>query len=177
MDAKLLGAAVRHARQLQGLTHSCVSREAGVSVQFLVDLEKGKPTLQLDKALATARFFGIKLSIGVDTVAADRYARFAAIEKKERADRKLLEFHQAIVDKLRARPETEKRVLSKALAQVELWEREEVCSPEYISRWRSALDGGADAIQAKVLNERSWAKALVQNSPFGFMARKGALRG
>lgn len=174
MNAKQLGASVREARQAHQLTHKAIARAANVSVQFLVDLEQGKPTVQLDKALATAFFLGIHLTSSVDVLARNRLARFAAVEKKVAADAKMLNFHQSIVTKLRQNPAIRDDMLSTALAQVDRWERDSLCSPEYIARWRSALRGGADGIQAKVLNDPVWMKALIQNSPFGFLVRKKA---
>jgi HTH-type transcriptional regulator / antitoxin HipB len=174
MNAKQLGASVREARQAHQLTHKAVARAANVSVQFLVDLEQGKPTIQLDKALATAFFLGINLTPGIDEHARNRLARFAAVEKKAIADAKMYDFHQAIVTKLRENPSSRDSIISKALTQVDRWEHDSLCSPVYISRWRSALRGGADGIQAKVLNDPVWMKALIQNSPFGFLVRKKA---
>lgn len=176
MNAKQLGASVREVRQAHQLTHKAVARAADVSVQFLVDLEQGKPTVQLDKALATAFFLGIQLNSSVDEHARNRFARFAAMEKKAVADAKMYDFHQAIVTKLRENTLNRDSIIAKALAQVDRWERDSLCSPIYISRWRKALRGGADGIQAKILNDPVWTKALIQNSPFGFLMRNKAAR-
>jgi HTH-type transcriptional regulator / antitoxin HipB len=171
MDAKDLGVAIRSARKALKLTHLSVSKATGLSVQFLVDLEKGKPSVQMGKAMEAAGFFGIQMQISpkFDERAYQRAARFAAIEKKNAADSKQLEFLKSIVENLQANPADPDQVLARALSQVELWERDRLCSPVYINRWRSALKGGADSIRTQVLGDPVWVKALVQNSPFGFL--------
>ena len=176
MDAQQLGAAVRDARQMHKLTHKTLANAAEVSVQFLVDLEQGKPTIQLDKALATAAFCGIGLTANIDATARAKFARFAAVSKKNAADEKRVRFHRNIVAKLRQNPEDGVGILARAQAQVNLWERDLLCATVYITRWRAALAGGPDAIQANILDDPKWATALVQNSPFGFLKRTGMPR-
>lgn len=172
VDAKQLGASVREARKSHGLSHQSAARAAKCSVQFLVDLEQGKPTIQLDKALATAHFFGIVMQPGVDDLAQRRCARFAALEKKAAADAKLRGFHETLLARLRQDPVKRDKTLAKAMARVNQWEQDALCSPEYISRWRVALNGGLDVIQTRVLDDPVWSTALVQNSPFGFLMRR-----
>jgi HTH-type transcriptional regulator / antitoxin HipB len=62
-SARQLGAAVRQRRTQANLTLAVAAPMCGVSVKFLQALETGKPTVQLDKALAVARQFGITLVI------------------------------------------------------------------------------------------------------------------
>jgi len=57
-----LGAMVRTARQEMGLTQEAGALLAGVGPRFLSELERGKSTVQLAKALQVARAFGIRLS-------------------------------------------------------------------------------------------------------------------
>jgi HTH-type transcriptional regulator / antitoxin HipB len=171
MNAMQLGAAVREARQTHNLTHKTLANAAQVSVQFLVDLEQGKPTIQLDKALATAAFCGIGLTANIDTTARAKFARFAAVSNKNVADEKLNRFHRNIVTTLQQNPANRADILAQAQARVDLWERDSLCAPEYIARWRAALNGGPSAIQTEILDDPTWAKALVQNSPFGFLKR------
>jgi len=54
-----LGRSLRQRRKADGLTLHQAAALCGVSVQFLHDLETGKPTIQLDKALAVAAQLGV----------------------------------------------------------------------------------------------------------------------
>lgn len=56
-----LGALVRLARKKAGIPIDQAALIAGVSKQFMTDLEVGKPTIQFDKAIAVANKFGIEL--------------------------------------------------------------------------------------------------------------------
>lgn len=62
-------------------------------------------------------------------------------------------------------------IISLANLQVELWEKNSLCSKDYISAWRELLKHPSDA--ASILEERSArAAALRQNSPFAASVRK-----
>lgn len=56
-----LGKLVRQARKRAGIPIDQAALLAGVSKQFMSDLETGKPTIQFDKAVAVAGKFGIEL--------------------------------------------------------------------------------------------------------------------
>lgn len=60
-----LGKAIRHARQLQSLTLQQLSGLSGLGVRFLSELERGKPTAQLGKALEVARLLGLRVTVDV----------------------------------------------------------------------------------------------------------------
>lgn len=57
------GSAVRAARKAQGLRQDQLAGAAGVGVRFIVDLEAGKPTAHLGKALAVAAALGLRVAI------------------------------------------------------------------------------------------------------------------
>jgi hypothetical protein len=62
-------------------------------------------------------------------------------------------------------------IISLANLQVERWEKNALCSKDYISAWRELLKHPSDA--ASILEERSSrAAALRQNSPFVASVRK-----
>ena len=48
-------------RKAQNLTQEKTANYSNVGIRFIVDLEKGKPTCELDKALRVAKVLGIKL--------------------------------------------------------------------------------------------------------------------
>lgn len=59
INAEQYGKAVRDARKNLGLTQSDVAAACGTGVRFIVDLEHGKPTCELEKALRVAQMLGI----------------------------------------------------------------------------------------------------------------------
>jgi y4mF family transcriptional regulator len=58
----LFGRLVRLRRQALGLTQRDLALALNVGERFIVDLEGGKPTCQLGKALAVAKGVGIRLT-------------------------------------------------------------------------------------------------------------------
>lgn len=61
-DATQFGAAVASARKALGLTQRELALAINSGERFIVDLEAGKPTAQLGKALAAARAVGLRLT-------------------------------------------------------------------------------------------------------------------
>lgn len=57
-----LGALVRQIRKEQGLTQLDVAGLAGLSNRFVIDLERGKETLQIKKVLDVLSLLGVELS-------------------------------------------------------------------------------------------------------------------
>jgi HTH-type transcriptional regulator / antitoxin HipB len=62
-NAKELGALVRQRRKQAGLTLRDAAGMAGVSIRFLSELERGKPTLQLGLAFEVLQLFGLELHV------------------------------------------------------------------------------------------------------------------
>jgi y4mF family transcriptional regulator len=63
MTPKELGGIVRAARRDAGLRQDELAGAAGVGLRFIVDLESGKPTSQIGKALAVLAALGCQVSI------------------------------------------------------------------------------------------------------------------
>lgn len=63
MDVSQIGAAVREARRTQGLRQDQLAGAAGVGLRFIVDLEGGKPTIQLGKTIQVLATLGLQLGI------------------------------------------------------------------------------------------------------------------
>jgi len=61
MDTKLIGKLVRKSRKDQGLTQAEAAGYLNVGTRFLSDLENGKPTVQLEKALHVLNGLGFKI--------------------------------------------------------------------------------------------------------------------
>lgn len=63
LDSLHFGHAIRVARKAQGLRQDQLAGAAGVGVRFIVDLEAGKPSAQLGKALQVAAALGLSVTI------------------------------------------------------------------------------------------------------------------
>ena len=68
-DSVSFGHALREARRARGLRLLDVAFGAGVGMRFISELERGKPTARLGKALCVAE------ALGVDVVLEDAYER------------------------------------------------------------------------------------------------------
>jgi HTH-type transcriptional regulator / antitoxin HipB len=58
-----LGAAVKKRRKGLGLTQEAVARAAGCGLVFVYNLERGKPSLRLDKLLDILRVLGMDIVV------------------------------------------------------------------------------------------------------------------
>lgn len=58
-----VGEIVESIRKQQGLTQLDVSGLTGLGVRFMVDLEKGKPTIQMQKVLDVLAQLGLEIVI------------------------------------------------------------------------------------------------------------------
>jgi y4mF family transcriptional regulator len=62
-STKDLGLAVKTVRQAQGLTQTDLAGASGTGVRFIVDLEKGKPTCEIEKAMRVMTMLGIQVQL------------------------------------------------------------------------------------------------------------------
>jgi y4mF family transcriptional regulator len=60
---KEIGAVIRQTRLKQGLRQDQVAAAAGVGVRFVVELERGKPTIRVAKMLAVLDVLGCRVEI------------------------------------------------------------------------------------------------------------------
>ena len=63
MDAKAFGEKIRAERKRHGVTQMQLAATANTGTRFISELEKGKPTTQLDKALRVAGLLGIRFVV------------------------------------------------------------------------------------------------------------------
>ena len=63
MDSTSLGLIVRRERKAQKLKQAELAAVSGVGIRFIVDLEAGKPTLQLEKVLRVIMTLGCDITI------------------------------------------------------------------------------------------------------------------
>ena len=55
------GALIRQARKEQGLTQTDLAEWCGVGINFVSDVERGKPTVEMGRALRLAQMLGIDI--------------------------------------------------------------------------------------------------------------------
>jgi HTH-type transcriptional regulator / antitoxin HipB len=63
MTPSALGKLIREVRTAQGLRQEQLAAAAGVGVRFLIELERGKPTAQLGRALQVLDALGCRVDI------------------------------------------------------------------------------------------------------------------
>ena len=63
MSPELIGTLIRQNRTAQGLRQDQLAAAARVGVRFVVDAERGKPTIRLDKLLAVLGVLGCRLDV------------------------------------------------------------------------------------------------------------------
>ena len=63
MTAKELGMIIRETRKAQGITQPQLAMACGTGIRFIVDLEAGKETCQLGKALLVAQMLGLNIGV------------------------------------------------------------------------------------------------------------------
>lgn len=62
-NTKQIGAIIRETRKALDLTQEDVALVAGTGLRFIIDLEKGKPTCQLEKVLIVLNTLGIRIRL------------------------------------------------------------------------------------------------------------------
>lgn len=63
LHAHRLGLAIRRRRKELGLTQQALAELAGCGLAFLYDLERGKPSVRLDKVLDVLDVIGLELRL------------------------------------------------------------------------------------------------------------------
>lgn len=62
IDTLSFGEAVRRARKRLKVTQKDLALASGTGLRFIIELERGKPTCQIGKALELVRALGLKLN-------------------------------------------------------------------------------------------------------------------
>ncbi len=63
LTPKDLGTMVKKERKAMGLTQADLALTSGTGMRFISDLENGKPTCQIGKALTVLRTLGLRLTL------------------------------------------------------------------------------------------------------------------
>lgn len=61
--AKTIGELVKTTRKSLGLTQKNLALTSGTGLRFIIDLEQGKPTCQIEKALIILNTLGFKIEL------------------------------------------------------------------------------------------------------------------
>jgi HTH-type transcriptional regulator/antitoxin HipB len=61
--SKEIGELVKKTRKSMGVTQKDLALTSGTGLRFIIELEKGKPTCQLEKALTVLHTLGIKIEL------------------------------------------------------------------------------------------------------------------
>ncbi len=59
--AKTIGELVKSTRKGMGVTQKALAMTSGTGLRFIIEMEQGKPTCQLGKALTVLQTLGIKI--------------------------------------------------------------------------------------------------------------------
>jgi len=62
MNSEKLGLIIKNQRKSLGLTQTEVALSCGVGIRFISDLENGKPSCQIDKALLVMESIGLNIN-------------------------------------------------------------------------------------------------------------------
>ena len=168
--AEAIGAQVRAARKARGLSIRGAAEHLGCSPRFVHELERGKPGARLDKLLQVAAGLGLSVAAsGAAQPAAG--ARGEARLRQRLHEEKLALAHARIAARL-ALGERGAADIGRARAQVRKWDEQRICSKWYVERWRRLLRGAGRGVAARLLAlDPADARALFQNTPFGFLVR------
>ena len=170
-NAHKIGLALKKLRIDKGLAQVDVARRAGIGRSTLVHLESGAD-VRMSKVLAVAKILGVEIEPVSEPgiIARRKQARFQnafRVQALQSAHRRIA------LDLLQGAPSMAKAIIE-ARRMVDVWERNETCSPFYIKRWKEVLRGSAREV-GKALSQLDpkWELALFQNTPFGsLIARK-----
>ena len=61
--AQQIGELVKKTRKSMGVTQKRLALTSGTGLRFIIELERGKPTCQLEKALTVLHTLGIKMEL------------------------------------------------------------------------------------------------------------------
>ncbi len=173
-----LGRHVRAARKLKGLSIRAVAEKLGCSPRFVHELEHGKPTARMDKVIQALAGLGMELEVrGIRGESDPQASRPRSIEQVQaRAQQGLYEERlagaHARLAALLALDLVDHGDLERARGQVRKWAEARICSQWYVDQWTSLLTGSGPQIASNILAlGGDDARALFQNTPFGFLVR------
>jgi HTH-type transcriptional regulator/antitoxin HipB len=167
--------AMRHARREKGMTQAELAARSGAGRVTISRLEAGAVQ---DFRLGTLS--RLCSALDLELAAMPRGVRpaqeTALARERERAHRlDARRRHAALAAGLLALPAAEAEgMVHQARANVDRWERAQLCSEHYISRWRERLSGPVRTVALRLLEQGEWTDALLQNTPWSFALEPAA---
>ncbi len=171
--SEAIGRQVREARERQGLSIRAAAQQLRCSPRFVHEFEHGKPTARLDKVLHAIAGLGLEFSVRAPggSTTPELLERASARAQQAIREQKLARAHERIAAML-ALDELGEQDLDRARAQVAKWSEHQLCSQWYVAQWTGILDGAPRDVAARLIRLAPGdAKALFQNTPFGFLVR------
>ena len=128
----------------------------------------------MDKVQQALSGLGLRLAVresAGDEAQPRASAQMEARAKQSLREEKLARAHDRIAALL-ALGKVPARDVERARSQVRKWQEQRICSQWYVDRWSAILAGPRREIAARMLVlEKEDARALFQNTPFGFLVR------
>jgi transcriptional regulator with XRE-family HTH domain len=160
---------LRAARRAKALSQAALAASSGISRITIARLEAGA---EQDVRLGTAESLCEALGLELVALPAGAPARFEArlaraAVQVQRLERRLAHARLA-ASLLASRSDRARALVRRAQAVVDRWERERLCSDQYVSRWRALLSGPVGRVAAGLLDPGDWEDALFQNTPWSF---------
>jgi transcriptional regulator with XRE-family HTH domain len=175
MIHKALREALCSARREKGLTQAALAARSGTSRVTIARLEAGSAA-DVRMGTVTSLCEALELELKVEPVGSGPAFETRLARERERSRRlDLRRRHALLAARLLSTPRTKATTLvAHARATVDRWEREELCSHHYVSRWRAMLSGPVERVAQSLLEPGEWADALLQNTPWAFALEPAA---
>ena len=160
---------LRTARRRQALSQTALAARSGIGRVTIARLEAGSAQ---DVRTGTVERLCEALGLELNAVPVAGQPELETLlaraqDRARRVERRL--GHAVLAARLLTIPRPQARALiARARAVVDRWDREELCSHHYISRWRAVLARPVERVAQALLEPGDWADALFQNSPWGF---------
>jgi transcriptional regulator with XRE-family HTH domain len=164
-----LAKVLREARQRASLTQAALAAKAGTSRVTLARFESGADQ---DIRVGSLERLAVPLALELTLLPSGAHAALETRLAREEERRRRVERraqHAALAAHLLGAPAPKARTLiARARESVDRWERDRLCSAQYISRWRTMLTGTRERVARALLRRDAWSDALFQNSPWAF---------
>lgn len=170
-----LHAQLRAHRRSSGLTQAALAAKSGAGRVTIARLEAGSAQdFRVGTLSRLCDALGLELAAvprgglpAQETMLARERERARRLDARRR--------HAVLAARLLSAPAAEADdLVRRARAGVKRWERDQLCSEHYISRWRALLAGPVRRVAQSLLAYDAWTDALFQNSPWSFALEPAA---
>lgn len=167
MLAEQFGSLIKAQRIQKGLKQEDLARAAGVSRTVLSRLEQCKPQpVQTDVLDRLLRVLEVKPQVA-DRSVRDDARKLARLEEQRKLEQQRNR-HLRLAIELAGDRQDGSAMVAKARERVELWRRNNSCSPLYIERWSELLKLPPRKLAKAMASLGEWEDALFQNSPWSW---------